>query len=666
MRHLHPGFRGLRPKTRCPDEDAPPAAPPRKTAPFASDDEILEGARAMFRARKWRIERESSRRKGAHGGIAAARRLEAAWNRSWHARLDLTPPGTSLGDKMKGHGLNPREREVLAALVLSQLGLLDSEIGNCSEVPEAIGVSGIEEIQVLRALDEEGRLVASSLVALEDPDEDLPQRSVAVSPELVDSVYRGARDEPKGWPVSNEDELRRKMSLLTFAFKRRADAIGDRVPPFVIERALQKANRNFQRQMTAFERTLQAHKDWKLAGFMSSHEFEPGEKAALLVLLGKDLAHVSEDDSLFTGDGVAQAVSESQEEVIENRRLLCPNSRLLKQELIQAYAGSEESLLGDPRSVAGVEFELTAKGKELLGLEPGKAKRLVGALNLREPTMRLDQLVLGEKVREALKMALTQARQRKALMDNWGLGEVFPYGRGATLLFTGDPGTGKTATAEALAKELGKPILVADYSRIQNCFVGMTEKNIVRTFREARAHDAVLFWDEADAMFFDRDAAERTWEVRDVNVLLQELERFDGVCILATNRRVSLDKALERRIGLKVEFERPGREARRAIWGKLIPAKMPLAEGVDLDRLSEAELTGGEIRNAVLNAARRAMARGGEAERVGMEDFEEAVRMETGGKWTGKGGPIGFTDPDHPDGASRQTDSPDQRRDRKR
>ena len=125
-------------------------------------------------------------------------------------------------------------------------------------------------------------------------------------------------------------------------------------------------------------------------------------------------------------------------------------------------------------------------------------------------------------------------------------------------------------------------------------------------------------------MFYDRDAAMRTWEVRDVNVLLQELERFDGVCVLATNRNVALDKALERRITLKVEFGLPDRAMRRAIWERLIPRKMPLAPDVSLDELAGPELTGGEIKNAVLNAARLAVIRGPET-KVGMRDFLEAI-----------------------------------------
>jgi SpoVK/Ycf46/Vps4 family AAA+-type ATPase len=203
-----------------------------------------------------------------------------------------------------------------------------------------------------------------------------------------------------------------------------------------------------------------------------------------------------------------------------------------------------------------------------------------------------------------------------------------PYGRSAVLLFSGPPGVGKTACAEAIASELSRPLLVADYSQIENCYVGGTEKNIVRIFREAQASQAVLFWDEADAMLYSRSSADRSWEVRHVNVLLQELERFEGVCILATNREASLDPALARRVPVKVQFTRPDRSMRLAIWRKLVPEALPLASDIDLESLSFWELTGGEIKNVILNAARLAL-QGRQGDCVTMAHFDEALAMET-------------------------------------
>jgi ATP-dependent 26S proteasome regulatory subunit len=148
-------------------------------------------------------------------------------------------------------------------------------------------------------------------------------------------------------------------------------------------------------------------------------------------------------------------------------------------------------------------------------------------------------------------------------------------------------------------------------------------------------------------MFGDRDASHYKWEARDVNVLLQELERFEGVCILATNRKIVLDRALERRISLKVEFERPDRRQRQRIWRKMFPKKMPLAPDVDLERLSEHDLVGGEIKNVVLNAARLAVQRG-DRESVTMQDFQKALLIEKKGRWNKRNGKrIGFITEKH-------------------
>jgi SpoVK/Ycf46/Vps4 family AAA+-type ATPase len=255
--------------------------------------------------------------------------------------------------------------------------------------------------------------------------------------------------------------------------------------------------------------------------------------------------------------------------------------------------------------------------------------------------MRMDQLVLSQDIMEALELAVAQTKHAKVLGTDWGLGGTIAYGRSVTMIFYGPPGTGKTACAEALAHSLEKNIMVANYAEIQSCWVGQTEKNIVSIFREARESDSLLFWDEADAMFYDRDSAYRNWEIRDVNVLLQELEKFPGICILSTNREIALDKALERRIAIKVKFDKPDLSARRQIWEKMAPKKMPLAGDVDFDELAKTDLTGGEIKNVLLNAARLALCRGEKGD-VTMSDFRKAIYMETVGKWNKEKPKTGF------------------------
>ena len=389
--------------------------------------------------------------------------------------------------------------------------------------------------------------------------------------------------------------------------------------------------RKVERLLDKLEETLELHQGWQLGRF---HErgMSWGEWPIFVALLGKELGHLHADDLLFTGGGLARAASPSASHYRHMLRLLSPRERLVTDGLVRPCGGPVEMAADDPRALQDTEFELTSPTIETLGIRKFGLRKHCGEYHTRKPQVRLNQLVLPDGVAQAVDLALVQTRNAQRLTDDWGLGEVVPYGRNITLLFSGPPGTGKTATAEGLADALDKPILVADYSRIQNCFVGQTEKNIVRAFREAASQDAVLFWDEADAMFFDRDTAYRNWEVRDVNVLLQELERFEGVCVLATNRKITLDKALQRRIAIKVEFSRPDRDQRRRIWEKLLPRKLPLARDVDLDELSRVDFVGGEIKNVVLNAARLALGRE-EAGSVAMGDFRAAVAMEQDGSW---------------------------------
>src|SRR5207302_1507147 len=160
----------------------------------------------------------------------------------------------------------------------------------------------------------------------------------------------------------------------------------------------------------------------------------------------------------------------------------------------QPCSGSDALTSVDEPTLARSEFELTDQARERFGLDKALIRQRTGKFKPRLPQVKLNQLVLTGKVHAALQMALAQARHSDILMRDWGLGEMIPCGRAVTLLFHGPPGTGKTACAEAIAHELGRPILLADYSQILDCWVGGTEKNLARIFREARTHHAVLFW----------------------------------------------------------------------------------------------------------------------------------------------------------------------------
>jgi SpoVK/Ycf46/Vps4 family AAA+-type ATPase len=237
------------------------------------------------------------------------------------------------------------------------------------------------------------------------------------------------------------------------------------------------------------------------------------------------------------------------------------------------------------------------------------ARELVEAV---EPQRSFDDVVLPERTLRALDHALALVRKHDLIFRQWGLAERHSTGLGLAFHFAGPPGTGKTICAEALAFTLRRKLLVVRYSELESRWVGQTAKHVASVFRSAERQDAVLFFDEADAIagrrFSTMQAAVEREANSVVNVLLHELETFPGVVIFATNLASNMDPAFERRIRTHILFEMPNAEERERIWRvQLHPRKTPLAADVDFKALAEAyPRSGGDIKNAVLKAAQMA------------------------------------------------------------
>jgi SpoVK/Ycf46/Vps4 family AAA+-type ATPase len=188
-------------------------------------------------------------------------------------------------------------------------------------------------------------------------------------------------------------------------------------------------------------------------------------------------------------------------------------------------------------------------------------------------------------------------------------------GKGLSILFAGPPGTGKTMAADVLAGALGLDLYKIDLSTVVSKYIGETEKNLARIFDEARTSNAILFFDEADALFGKRtqvrDAHDRYANV-EISYLLQKMEEYDGVVVLATNLRKNLDEAFMRRLHVTVEFPMPDVADRRRIWAQIWPAATPRDPDLDLEFLArQIEVAGGSIRNIALAGAFLAAADGG-------------------------------------------------------
>ena len=225
------------------------------------------------------------------------------------------------------------------------------------------------------------------------------------------------------------------------------------------------------------------------------------------------------------------------------------------------------------------------------------------------PRRSFDDVVLPATTLRALNNALALVRKHDLIFRQWGLAERHTTGLGLAFHFAGPPGTGTTVCAEALAYTLEKKLLVVRYAELESRWVGQTAKHVAAVFRAAERQDAVLFFDEADAIagrrFTSLAAAYEREANAVVNVLLHELETFPGVVIFATNLAANMDPAFERRIRTHILFEMPNLEERERIWRVQLHArKTPLAEDVDFRALAEAyPRSGGDIKNAVLKAA---------------------------------------------------------------
>jgi hypothetical protein len=244
-----------------------------------------------------------------------------------------------------------------------------------------------------------------------------------------------------------------------------------------------------------------------------------------------------------------------------------------------------------------------------------------------EPKAGWDELKLPDSEKALLRQIADQVARRSTVYDDWGFRARMNRGLSISALFTGESGTGKTMAAEVLARELGLSLYRIDLSAVVSKYIGETEKNLRKLFDAAEGGGAILFFDEADALFGKRsevkDSHDRYANI-EVNYLLQRLESFGGLAILATNMKGALDGAFLRRLRFVIHFPFPGAAERRAIWASVFPAQAAVG-ALDFDRLARLPLTGGSIQGIALNAAFMAAKAGVE---IGMPLLLEAVRGE--------------------------------------
>ncbi len=245
------------------------------------------------------------------------------------------------------------------------------------------------------------------------------------------------------------------------------------------------------------------------------------------------------------------------------------------------------------------------------------------------PHYTLADLVVPPDVQAQLRELSAQVEHRPLVYETWGFGRKLAHGKGLIALFTGEPGTGKTLAAQALAHDLGLDLYKIDLSGVVSKYIGETEKNLNQIFAEAENANAILFFDEADALFGKRsevkDAHDRYANI-ETAYLLQRMEDYAGVILLATNLKMNLDEAFLRRMHAVVDFPLPETADRERLWRSALTDLVPLSQDVDLTFLARNfKISGGNIRNIVLFAAFLAAAEGGP---LTMKHLVRATRRE--------------------------------------
>ena len=264
----------------------------------------------------------------------------------------------------------------------------------------------------------------------------------------------------------------------------------------------------------------------------------------------------------------------------------------------------------------------------ILAIRQKNAGELGPFAELQDPCFGWDDMIVEDEVYKNLRYIVDRILYRNVVGQKWGYDDILKYGKGVCALFYGPPGTGKTMAARVLANELGIDLYRIDLSRMVSKYVGETQKNITQLFERAKNMDAILFFDEADAFFSKRtevsDANDRNSN-SEVAHLLQKLEEYEGISILATNLKDNIDDAFKRRFKYMVHFQLPAAEERRALWKKMLPDAAPREQDINLDYFADKfELSGSEIKEVMVHAAYQA-ARQNKA--VGNKELADAMMI---------------------------------------
>ena len=374
---------------------------------------------------------------------------------------------------------------------------------------------------------------------------------------------------------------------------------------------------NLPQDSTAFDQLLRhlerENRLTRLMLLLEDHDSEPGQERLAKRILGQPNWYVIlSQDRKMDWHGARPALHMPMPEPNHAQRVALwqsAGSGLVQPELASRLANhfnlgrtAIETVCARVRTQA----EADTPGDTLWAFTKSQIRpNLEGLAQCIRPQTTMARLVLPVHKKRTLDRIVSRVRYRYVVNEQWGFAASAHRGLGISALFHGISGTGKTLAAEAIAQELGLDLYHIDLSAIISKYIGETEKNLARIFQTAERGGAVLFFDEADALFGKRskvqDSHDRYANIQ-VSYLLQRLESYRGLAILATNDKSALDAAFTRRLQFMVEFPFPDTQERRQIWQLMFAATAPV-EGLDMEKLAQLRVTGGHIHNIALQAA---------------------------------------------------------------
>jgi len=387
------------------------------------------------------------------------------------------------------------------------------------------------------------------------------------------------------------------------------------------------------------ERVLATPNEIMLVGFFKENELNDHEQMIFIALLKEEYS--GGDESIRDMNSLIDLISHDDYEKIKNRSLLEESSKLVStglvdyDEMLTPFGGINRNFY-IPDEVLYKISHPTKKKTRNRKIKLDHVIKEQEMFELISTDKTLEDVVLNPKTRETLD-ALLQQVDKKVInrLKDWGIKDR-KKGIDARIIFYGVAGTGKTLTALAMAKSLKRQVLSFDCSKILSMYVGESEKNVRKIFetyvdiRDKTKSEPILLLNEAD-QFLSSRVTESTsgsdkMHNQMQNIFLEQIERFDGILIATTNLLESLDKAFSRRFNYKIEFVKPNREQRLELWTKLLPENIPLDTNFDVEKISEVELTGGQIELIIKNTAYKVAVM--DEPIFKMEDFQEQISKE--------------------------------------